>query len=115
LRHFRNRRRNRQWPCRPWKRKSAQTAKASEAQTQRKLADAEKKAREEAQRANAEVEKAKADAQKARESEAAVKTKLAEAEAARSKAEQACRGSDTQPGLGTRLRRWLGRPGSPNP
>jgi len=96
----------------------AQTAKASEAQTQRKLADAEaalKKAREEAQRANAEVEKAKADAQKARESEAAFKTKLADAEAARSKAEQACRGSDTQPGLGTRLRRWLGRPGSPNP
>ena len=96
----------------------AQTAKASEAVTRQKLADAEaalKKAKEEAQRASAEVERAKAEAQKARESEAAIKTKLADAEAARSKAEQACRSGDTQPGLGTRLRRWLGRPGSPNP
>jgi DNA repair exonuclease SbcCD ATPase subunit len=96
----------------------AQTAKASEAQTQRKLADAEaalKKAKEEAQRASAEVQRAKADAQNARESEAAIKTKLADAEVARSKAEQACRSGDTQPSLGTRLRRWLGRPGSPNP
>jgi hypothetical protein len=96
----------------------AQTATASEAVTRQKLADAEaalKKAKEEAQRASAEVERAKAEAQKARESEAAIKTKLADAEAARSKAEQACRSGDTQPGLGTRLRRWLGRPGSPNP
>jgi hypothetical protein len=99
-------------------RQEAETAKASEASTQRKLADAEaalKKAKEEAQRASAEAEKAKADAKNARESEAAIKTKLADAEAARSKAEQACRSGDTQPGLGTRLRRWLGRPGSPNP
>jgi hypothetical protein len=96
----------------------AQTAKASEAMAQRKLADAEaalKKAKEEAQRASAEVERAKAEAQNARESEAAIKTKLADAEAARSKVEQACRSGDTQPSLGTRLRRWLGRPGSPNP
>jgi hypothetical protein len=97
----------------------AQTAKASEALAQRKLADAEaalKKAKEEAQRVSAEVERAKAEAQNARESEAAIKTKLADAEGARSKAEQACRSGDAQrPGLGTRLRRWLGRPGSPNP
>jgi hypothetical protein len=97
----------------------AQIAKASEASTQRKLADAEaalKKAKEEAQRATAEVEQAKAEAQNARESEAAVKRKLADTEAARAKAEQACRSSDTtRPGLGGRLRRWLGRPATPNP
>ena len=97
----------------------AQIAKASEVSAQRNLADAEaalKKAKEEAQRATAEVEQAKAEAQNARESEAAVKRKLADAEAARAKAEQACRSSDTtRPGLGGRLRRWLGRPGTPNP
>jgi hypothetical protein len=97
----------------------AQIAKASEASAQRKLTDAEaalKKAKEEAQRATAEVERAKAEAQDARESEAAVKHKLADAEAARAKAEQACRSSDARrPGLGGRLRRWLGRPATPNP
>jgi hypothetical protein len=97
----------------------AQIAKASEASAQRKLADAEaalKKAKEEAQRATAEVERAKAEAQNARESEAAVKRTLADAEAARAKAEQACRSNDTtRPGLGGRLRRWLGRPATPNP
>ena len=97
----------------------AQIAKASEVSAQRNLADAEaalKKAKEEAQRATAEVEQAKAEAQNARESEAAVKRTLADAEAARAKAEQACRSNDTtRPGLGGRLRRWLGRPGTPNP
>ena len=97
----------------------AETAKASEASAQRKLADAEaalKKAKEEAQRASAEAERAKAEAQSAKESEAAIKSKLADAVAAQAKAEQACRSGDAQrPGLGTRLRRWLGRPGSPNP
>jgi hypothetical protein len=97
----------------------AQTAKASEALAQRKLADTEaalKKAKEEAQRASAEVERAKAETQNARESEAAVKHKLAEAEAARVKAEQACHSGDTtRPGLGGRLRRWLGRTPNPNP
>ena len=96
-----------------------QIAKASEASAQRKLADVEaalKKAKEEAQRATSEVERAKAEAQNARESEAAVKHKLADAEAARAKAEQACHSSDARrPGLGGRLRRWLGRPGTPNP
>jgi cytochrome c2 len=84
---------------------------------QRKLADAEaalKKAKEEGQRASAEVERAKAEAQNARESEAAIKHKLADAEAARVKAEQACHSGDTtRPGLGGRLRQWLGR--TPNP
>jgi hypothetical protein len=100
-------------------RQEAETAKASEASTQRKLADAEvalKNAKEEARRASAELEKAKADAQKARDSEVAVKQKLADAEAARAKAEQACHvGDTTPPSLGNRLRRWLGRPGSTNP
>jgi hypothetical protein len=97
----------------------AQITKASEASAQRKLADAEsalKKAKDEAQRVSAELERAKAEAQNARESEAVIKTKLADAVAARAKAEQACHGIDTtRPGLGGRLRRWLGRPGSPNP
>jgi hypothetical protein len=97
----------------------AETAKASEASAQRRLADAEaalKKAKEEAQRASAEAERAKAEAQSAKEPEAAIKSKLADAVAAQAKAEQACRRGDAQrPGLGTRLRRWLGRPGSPNP
>jgi len=97
----------------------AQTAKASEAVVQRKLADAEaalKKAKEEAQRASAELERAKSEAQNARASEAVIKQKLADAEAARVKAEQACHGGDeTQPTLRERFRRWLGRPGTSNP
>jgi hypothetical protein len=100
-------------------RQEAETAKASEASTQRKLANAEaalKQAKEEAQRASAELERAKADAQRAKDSEVAIKQKLADAEAARAKAEQACHvGDTTRPGLGNRLRRWLGRPGSTNP
>ncbi len=96
----------------------AETAKASEALAQRKLADAEaalKKAKEEAQRVSADLERAKAEAQTARESESAIKTKLADAVAARAKAEQACHSDDGQrPSLGTRLRKWLGRPASPN-
>jgi hypothetical protein len=54
----------------------AQTAKASEASVQRKLADAEvalKKAKEEAELASAQVERAKAEAQNARESETAIR------------------------------------------
>ena len=96
----------------------AQTAKASEALAQRKLTDAEaalKRAKEEAGRATKEAEQAKAEAQGARDSEAAVKRRLADAEAAKAKAEQACHSGDTtRPGLGGRLRRWLGRPGTPN-
>jgi hypothetical protein len=96
----------------------AQTAKASEALAERKLADAEaalKRAKEEAGRATKEAEQAKAEAQGARDSEAAVKNKLADAEAAKAKAEQACHSGDaTRPGLGGRLRRWLGRPGTLN-
>jgi hypothetical protein len=96
----------------------AETAKASEALAQRKLVDAEtalKTAKEEAQRVSADLERATADAQNARESEAAIKTRLAEAVAARAKAEQACRSGDGQrPGLGTRLRKWLGQPASPD-
>ena len=98
----------------------AQVAKASEALAQRKLADAEaglRRVREEVEQAKAEAERAKADAQGARESEAAVKRKLADAEAARVAAEKkACQSGDTtRPGLGGRLRRWLGRPSAPNP
>jgi len=96
----------------------AQAAKTSEAAAQRKLADAEaalKRAKEEIDRAKAEAEHAKADAQGARDSEAAANRKLADAEAARVAAEKACRSGDTAPsGLGSRLRRWLGRP-APNP
>ena len=87
---------------------------------QRKLADAEaalRRVREEVEQAKAEAERAKADAQGARESEAAVKRKLADAETARVAAEKkACQSGDTtRPGLGGRLRRWLGRPSAPNP
>jgi hypothetical protein len=70
----------------------------------RKLADAEaalQREKEEAGRATKEAEQAKAEAQGARESEAAVKHKLADAEAAKAKAEQACHSGDTaRPGLG---------------
>ena len=98
----------------------AQVAKASEALAQRKLADAEaglRRVREEVEQAKAEAERAKADAQGARELEAAVKRKLADAETARVAAEKkACQsGNATRPGLGGRLRRWLGRPSAPNP
>jgi len=96
----------------------ADAAKASEAAAQRKLADAEaalKKAKEETQRVSADLERAKAETQNAKQSEAAVKTKLADALAARAKAEQACHSDGGQrPTLGTRLRKWLGRPESPN-
>jgi hypothetical protein len=96
----------------------ALAAKASEAVVQRKLADAEaalKRAKDELDRAKAEAERAKADAQGARESAAAANRKLADAEVARAAAEKACPSGDTaQPGLGSRLRRWLGRP-APNP
>ena len=95
----------------------AENVKASEAMAH-KLADAEaalQRAKEEAGRATKEAEQAKAEAQGARESEAAVKHKLADAEAAKAKAEQACHSGDTtRPGLGGRLRRWLGRSGTPN-
>jgi hypothetical protein len=95
----------------------AENVKASEAMA-RKLADAEaalQRAKEEAGRATKEAEQAKAQAQGARESEAAVKHKLADAEAAKAKAEQACHSGDkARSGLGGRLRRWLGRPGTPN-
>jgi hypothetical protein len=100
-------------------RTDALAAKASEAVTQRKLADTEealKRAKEELDRAKAEAERAKADAQGARTAEAAANRKLADAEAGRAAAEKACQGGgDTAPsGLGSRLRRWLGRP-APNP
>jgi hypothetical protein len=94
----------------------AENVKTSEAMA-RKLADAEaalQRAKEEAGRATKEAEQAKAEARGARESEAAVKHKLADAEAAKAKAEQACSGDTARPGLGGRLRRWLGRPGTPN-
>jgi hypothetical protein len=96
-----------------------QTAKASEAAVQRKLADAEaalRKAKDDAQRASADLERAKSEAQNARASEAVIKQKLADAEVARVKAEQACHsGDETQPTLRERFRRWLGRPGTSNP
>jgi hypothetical protein len=96
----------------------ADAAKASEAAVQRKLADAEaalKKAKEETQRVSADLERAKAEAKNAKESEAAIKTRLADAVAARTKAEQACHSDDGQrPSIGTRLRKWLGRPASPD-
>jgi hypothetical protein len=96
-----------------------QTAKASEAAVQRKLADAEaalRKAKDDAQRASADLERAKSEAQNARASEAVIKQKLADAEVARVKAEQACHSGDqSQPTLRERFRRWLGKPGTTNP
>ncbi len=95
----------------------AQTAKASEALAQRKLADVEaalKGTKEEAGRAIAEAERAKADAQAARESDAAVKRKLAEVEAARAADEQACL-SSARPRLAARLRELFKRSSSKNP
>jgi hypothetical protein len=97
----------------------AQTAKASEAAVQRKLADAEaalRKAKDDAQRASADLERAKSEAQNARASEAVIKQKFADAEVARVKAEQACHSGDqSQPTLRERFRRWLGKPGTTNP
>ncbi len=75
----------------------AQTAKAAEALTERKLADAEaalRRVNEEVGRATAEAERAKAEAQAARDSETAAKRKLADSETARLAAEKAC-----QPGV----------------
>ena len=98
-------------------RADAQTAKASEALTQRKLADAEaalQRAKEEAGRATGEAERAKADAQAARDSEAGAKRKLADAEAARVAAEKACQ-SSARPGLVPRLRGWFRRRELQNP
>jgi len=88
----------------------SQNVAASEALAQRKLADAEatlKRTKEEAERARNEAQRAKADAQAARESEAAAKRKLADAEAARIAAEGQCQNAASQPGFGTRLRKWF--------
>lgn len=95
----------------------ADSAKASEALAQLKLADAQaalKKAREEARAMSADLERVKAEAQSAKEAEAAVKVKLAEAVAARGQAKQACGDQGERHGFGSRLRKWLGRPASPN-
>jgi hypothetical protein len=95
----------------------AQTARASEALTQRKLVDVEaalQGTKDEAKRATAEAERSKADAQAARESEAAAKRKLAEVEAARAAAEKACL-SSARPGLAGRLRQLFKQPSSKNP
>jgi hypothetical protein len=94
-----------------------ETAKASEALTLRKLADAEaalQRAKEEAGRAIAEAERARAAAQVAKESEAAATRKLADAEAARAAAEKACTAA-ARPGLVGRLRGWLKHPASKSP
>ncbi len=96
----------------------AQSAKASEALAQRKLADAEaalQRAKEETGRATAVAERANADAKVARELEVVAKRKLADAEAARVAAEQSCHsGTKTRPVL-QRFRGWLRRPGAKNP
>jgi hypothetical protein len=108
------------------------TAKASEAMTQRKLADAEaalqrakqdagrakseaesaksnlERLTREAGKATAEAEHAKAEAKAARESEAAAKTKLADVEAAKVAAEErekACHKAKS--GFGARFRSWF--------
>jgi hypothetical protein len=94
-----------------------QTAKASEALAQRKLADMEavlRGAQEKAGQATAEAEQAKADASAARGSETAVKRKLAEVEAARNADEKACL-SSARPGFAARLRQLFKRPSSKNP
>lgn len=98
-------------------RTEVQTAKASEALVQRKLAEVEamlRGAKDNAGQATAEAEQAKADAQAARRSEAAVKRKLAEVEAAREADEKACL-SSARPGFGTRLRELFKRSNSKNP
>jgi trimeric autotransporter adhesin len=102
----------------------AQSAKASEAAAQRKLADAEatlQRVREHATRATAEAERAKADAKAARELEETAKRNLADSEAAKVAAEvreQACHSAAKTPlGFGTRLRSWFGirQPDSKDP
>jgi hypothetical protein len=98
-------------------RTEAQTAKASEALAQRKLADMEtvlRGATEKAGQATAEAERAKADAQAARETAATVKRKLAEIEVAREADEKACLNS-VRPGFAARLRDFFKRPSSKNP
>jgi hypothetical protein len=98
-------------------RTEVQTAKASEALAQRKLADMEavlQGANEKVGQATAEAEQAKADTQAARGSETVVKRKLAEVEAAREADEKACLNS-ARPGFAARLRELFKRPGSKNP
>ena len=92
-----------------------QAAKASEAQVQRRLADADaalKRAKEDAGRAIAQAEGAKAEAKAARDARAALERKLTDAEAARVAAEgreQACHSvAKSQSGLGARWRSWFG-------
>jgi hypothetical protein len=101
-----------------------QSAKASEAIVQRKLADAEaalQRAKEEARRATAEAERSKADAKAARDTEKALEHKLTDAEAARVAAEgreQACHSAaKNQPGFRARMRSWFGpkEPDAKNP
>jgi hypothetical protein len=98
-------------------RTEVQTAKASEALAQRKLADMEavlRGAQEKVGQATAEAEQAKADTQAAKGSETVVKRKLAEVEAAREADEKACL-SSARPGFATRLRELFKRTGSKNP
>lgn len=102
-------------------RTDAQNARASEALTQRKLADTEadlKRAKEEAGRASKEAEQAKMDAKNAQEAKAQAERKLADAEAARSAAEERLKASEdaakNQGGFGTHLRSWFGhKPSNP--
>ena len=100
-------------------RTDAQNARASEALTQRKLADTEadlKRAMEEAGRASKEAEQAKMDAKNAQEAKAQAERKLADAEAARSAAEERLKASESaaknQRGFGARLRGWFGHKSS---
>ena len=93
----------------------AQSAKASQAAAEKKLAELEAalaRAKEDAGRAAAEAQAAKAAAQAAKDSEATVKRKLADVDAARVAAEQAC---NARPGLVGRVRGWLKRPATKNP
>ncbi len=86
----------------------ALNARASEALTQRKLANAEadlKRAQEEAGRATKEAEQAKADAKAVREAKAEAERKLADAESARMAAEESAAKSER--GLITWLPSWL--------
>ena len=86
----------------------ALNARASEALTQRKLANAEadlKRAQEEAGRATKEAEQAKADAKAVREAKVEAERKLADAESARTAAEESA--AKSEPGLITWLPSWL--------
>jgi len=96
-------------------RNDAQQARASDALTQRKLADTEadlKRAKEEAGRATKEAEQAKDDAQRAREAQTKAENKFADADAARAAAEERLKASESadknQGGIGAWLRRWFG-------